>query len=425
VTVTAAPVVAIVGAGQAGFQTASSLRQEGFAGRVLLIGDEPGLPYQRPPLSKSYLAGDSGLDELWLRPEAFYEKQEIELLAGEAVTAIDGPGRVVRLGSGGAIECDQIVLATGARCRALPVPGAELDGVLPLRTLADADILRERLQEVREVVVVGAGFIGLEFAAVAIAAGVGVHIVEVTHHPMGRVVSAATSRFFTTAHRAWGAEISLGTGIARILGDGRRVTAVETSNGRVLPADLVLICIGVVPNAEIASEAGLATDNGIVVDEFLASDVPEIAAIGDCANFPTRFAPTGPAAAPSGHGRVRLESVQNGVDQAREVAARIAGKKVAPYDKVPWFWSDQRDLKLQIAGLTAGHDRAVLRGDPDSGSFSVFCFLGDRLLGVESVNRPADHIAARRLLALAQPGLNASQAADENYDLRAHLAGRR
>jgi 3-phenylpropionate/trans-cinnamate dioxygenase ferredoxin reductase subunit len=404
------PVVAVVGAGQAGFQAASSLRQEGFGGRVVLIGDEPGLPYQRPPLSKSYLAGESGLDELLLRPQAFYQKQEIELVSGEAVTAIDRPARRLRLASGGAVEYDHLVLATGARCRALPTPGAELDGVFPLRSLADADILRERLSAARNVVVVGAGFIGLEFAAVAIGHGIGVHILEVTHQPMGRVVSAETSRFFTKVHRDWGAVILLGAGVSRILGDGRLVSAVETVDGRVLPADLVLICIGVLPNAELASEAGLAVENGIAVDEYLATADPAISAIGDCANFPTRFA----------LGRVRLESVQNGVDQARSVAARIAGKP-APYDKVPWFWSDQRDLKLQIAGITVGHDLAIVRGDRDSRSFSVFCFRGDRLIGVESVNRPADHIVARRLLE-RDPRLTPAQAADESYDLKAHMA---
>ena len=184
----------------------------------------------------------------------------------------------------------------------------------------------------------------------------------------------------------------------------------ETSDGRVLPADLVLICIGVVPNAELARDAGLAVENGIVVDEYLATGAPEIAAIGDCANFPTRFA----------LGRVRLESVQNGVDQARLVAARIAGKS-APYDKVPWFWSDQAELKLQIAGITAGHDAAIVRGSPESGSFSVFCFRDGRLIGVESVNRPADHIVARRLL-MADPRLTPDEAADESFDLRAHAA---
>jgi 3-phenylpropionate/trans-cinnamate dioxygenase ferredoxin reductase subunit len=402
------PVVAIIGTGQAGFQAAASLRQDGFAGRVVLIGDEPVPPYQRPPLSKSYLAGDSGLDELWLRPETFYTQHQIDLLAGETVTVIDRRECRLRFASGGELSCDHLVLATGARFRLLAVPGAELDGVLPLRTLADADILRERLDQTREVVVVGAGFIGLEFASVAIARGAAVHIIEVTQHPMGRVVSAATSRFFTDAHRRWGSKVSLGTGVSRILGEGGRVTGVETTEGQHLSADLVLICIGVIPNAELADAAGLAVNNGIVVDECLATADPAIFAIGDCANFPTPFAV----------GRVRLESVQNAVDQGRCVAAQIAGKP-APYDKVPWFWSDQGDLKLQIAGITAGHDTAVLRGDPESGHFSVFCYRAGRLIGVESVNQTADHVVARRLLA-GDPKLTPEQATDESYDLRAH-----
>jgi len=404
-----APVVAIVGTGQAGFQAAASLRQDGFAGRIAMIGDEPVLPYQRPPLSKSYLARESGLDELWLRPETFYTQHQIDLLAGEIVTEIDRTERRLRLASGSALSWDHLILATGARFRPLAVPGAELDGVLPLRTLADADILRERLDQARDVVVVGAGFIGLEFASVAIAHGAAVHIIEVTEHPMGRVVSATISKFFCEAHRRWGAEVSLGTGVTRVLGAGGRVSGVETTDGRHLPADLALICIGVIPNAELAGEAGLAVDNGIVVDEYLATEDAAIFAIGDCANFPTPFA----------IGRIRLESVQNAVDQGRCVAANIAGKP-APHDKVPWFWSDQGDLKLQIAGITAGHDAAVLRGDPDSGHFSVFCYRGGRLIGVESVNQAADHVVARRLLA-GEPKLKLEQAADLSYDLRAHL----
>ena len=403
-----APVVAIVGTGQAGFQAAASLRQDGFAGRIAMIGDEPVLPYQRPPLSKSYLARESGLDELWLRPETFYTQHQIDLLAGEIVTEIDRTERQLRLASGSALSWDHLILATGARFRPLAVSGAELDGVLPLRTLADADILRERLDQARDVVVVGAGFIGLEFASVAIAHGAAVHIIEVTQHPMGRVVSATISKFFCEAHRRWGAEVSLGTGVTRVLGAGGRVSGVETTDGRHLPADLALICIGVIPNAELAGEAGLAVDNGIVVDEYLATEDAAIFAIGDCANFPTPFA----------IGRIRLESVQNAVDQGRCVAANIAGKP-APHDKVPWFWSDQGDLKLQIAGITAGHDAAVLRGDPDSGHFSVFCYRGGRLIGVESVNQAADHVVARRLLA-GEPKLKLEQAADLSYDLRAH-----
>jgi 3-phenylpropionate/trans-cinnamate dioxygenase ferredoxin reductase component len=225
---------------------------------------------------------------------------------------------------------------------------------------------------------------------------------------MGRVVSAPISRFFTDAHRRWGARISLGTGVSRILGASGRVTGVETTDHRQLPADIVLICIGVIPNAELAGAAGLAVDNGIVVDECLVTVDPGILAIGDCANFPTPFAV----------GRVRLESVQNAVDQGRIVAAHIAGQS-APYDKVPWFWSDQGDLKLQIAGIITGHDASVLRGDPESGHFSVFCFRTGRLIGVESVNQTADHVVARRLLA-GDPGITPEQAADESYDLRAH-----
>ena len=403
-----APVVAIIGAGQAGFQAAASLRDSGFAGRVILIGDEPVLPYQRPPLSKSYLAGQSGADDLWLRPTEFYAKHQIDLVCGDAVAAIDRGQRRLHLASGIEFSWDHLVIATGAGCRPLAVPGAELDGVLTLRTLADADALRQRLEEAREVVVVGAGFIGLEFASVALARGSLVHIIEVTRKPMGRVVSMPVSRFFTEAHIGWGADVGLGTGIARIFGAGGRVTGVETTDGRLIPADLVLICIGVIPNAGLARDAGLTVDDGIVVDEYLVTSDPAISAIGDCANFPTPFAPA----------RVRLESVQNAVDQGRCVADRLAGRPV-PYQKVPWFWSDQGDLKLQIAGITIGHDQSVLRGDPANRSFSVFCFRGGRLIGVESVNRTADHVIARRLLA-GDPLLSPEQAADETYDLRAH-----
>jgi 3-phenylpropionate/trans-cinnamate dioxygenase ferredoxin reductase component len=402
------PVVAIIGAGQAGFQAAASLRDSGFAGRVILIGDEPVVPYQRPPLSKSYLAGQSGVDDLWLRPAEFYAKQQIDLLYGDPVTTIDRGRRRLHLASGIELSWDHLLFATGAGCRPLAVAGAELDGVLTLRTLADADALRQRLIEAREVVIVGAGFIGLEFAAVALALGAVVHIIEVTRRPMGRVVSEPVSRFFTEAHIGWGAEVALGTGVVRILGAGGRVAGVETTDGRRIPADLVLICIGVIPNAKLADAAGLAVGDGIVVDEYLMTSDPAISAIGDCANFPTPFAPA----------RVRLESVQNAVDQGRCVADRLAGRPV-PYQKVPWFWSDQGDLKLQIAGITMGHDTSVLRGDSGARNFSVFCFRGGRLIGVESVNRTADHVVARRLLA-GDPELSPEQAADESYDLRAH-----
>ncbi|RZF24462.1 pyridine nucleotide-disulfide oxidoreductase [Paraburkholderia sp. UYCP14C] len=399
--------VVIVGAGQAGFQAAASLRKAEFDGRIQLIGDEPCIPYERPPLSKSYLAGETGLDGLSLRPEMFYQNERIELEPGETAIAINRQARHVELASGRKIAYDRLILATGARVRPLRVPGAELDGVLPLRTLADADALRSRLVQARDAVVIGAGFIGLEFAAVARQAGVGVHIVEVTQRPMGRAVSEETSRFYARAHRDWGSEVLLGTGVARILGSGR-VSGIETIDGRRLPADLVLIGVGVLPNTEIAAAAGLAIDNGIVVDQNLATADPTIFAVGDCANFPSRFA----------GGRCRLESVQNAVDQGHAVAASIVGKSI-PYDKVPWFWTDQADLKLQIAGNTVGRDHAVLRGDPESRSFSVFCFRDGTLTGVESINRQTDHVIARRLLH-ADPRLSPEQAADPDFDLRAH-----
>ena len=402
--------VVILGAGQGGFQAAASLRDEGYAGRITLLGEEPGLPYQRPPLSKAFLAGSADAASVRLRPQSFYDHHRIDLRPGERALAIDRRARRLQLGSGGALDYDHLVLAPGARPRLLPVPGAELDGVMALRTLGDAAALRERLRDAAHVVLVGAGFIGLEFAAVASKLGTALHVLEATDRVMARVVSPAVSRHFAAAHAGWGARVRFGTSIARVLGDSGRVRAVATTGGETLPADLLVIAIGVVPNAELAAAAGLATDDGVVVDAELRTADPAISAIGDCARYPSRF-----TARP-----VRLESVQNAVDQARTVARRLAGRPGA-YAAVPWFWSDQRDLRLQIAGLTQGYDQAVLRGDPESGSFSVFCFRAGRLIGIESVNRPADHIAGRRLLA-AGPALTPQQAADTDYDLKAHAA---
>jgi 3-phenylpropionate/trans-cinnamate dioxygenase ferredoxin reductase subunit len=400
--------VVIVGAGQAGFQTAASLRKEGYDGRVTLLGDEPGLPYQRPPLSKEYMTGDASAEKVRLRPEAFYEKQRIELRPGERVERIDRAGRRLELESGPRLEYEHLVLALGARPRPLPVPGGDLDGVQLLRTLTDADSLRTALDGAEHVVVIGGGFIGLEFAAAARKRGAGVTVVEMLERPMARVVSPEISRYFTRRHEEAGAEVLLGTGVEALEGQAGKVVSVRTADGRRLPADLVVVGVGIVPNTELAEAAGLGVDNGIVVDEYLTTGDPAISAIGDCAAYPSRHA---------GH-RIRLESVQNAVDHGRCVAARLAGKP-APYASVPWFWSDQHDCKLQIAGLTAGRELAVLRGDVEAGAFSVLCFVGGRLAGVESVNRPADHMAARRLLA-GEPAVTPEQAADPSFDLKAH-----
>ena len=406
--------VLVLGTGQAGFQVAVSLREEGFEGRVVLVGEEPEPPYQRPPLSKAYLTGKADADAVRLRPEKFFAEHRLELRAGERAARIDLAERRVALVSGGMLPYDHLVLALGSRNRALPVPGADLDGVAQLRTLADAEELRQRLGAAREAVVVGAGFIGLEFAAVAAARGVAVTVVEAADRPMARSLSTEASAFFRGAHEHQDVRFAFGATVVRVFGDGGgRAAGVETADGRRFPADLVLVGIGVVPNAELAADAGLAVADGIAVDERLATGDPAVSAIGDCARHPCRFAA-------DGSGPVRIESVQNAVDQARCVAARVAGRRPlpAPYAAVPWFWSDQGALKLQIAGLATGHERAVVRGDPAAGAFSVFCFGGGRLLGVESVNRPLDHVLARKLLANGT-ALSPEQAADPSFDLKA------
>jgi 3-phenylpropionate/trans-cinnamate dioxygenase ferredoxin reductase component len=400
--------IVVVGAGHAGFQLAASLRQHGFDGGITLIGDEPVLPYQRPPLSKDYLDGKIGLELLLMRPEAFYRDHRIDYLPGTTVGAIDRAGKTVRLASGERLGYGHLVLATGARNRVPPIPGVELDGVCYLRNLAETDELRGRLATAQNIVVVGGGFIGLEFAAVAHAKGKPVHIVELTDRVMGRVASVATSHFFADAHRRTGVTFGFGAQVAAIAGDHRRVDHVELAGGEKLAADLVLVSIGVVPNGELAAEAGLVVANGIVVNEELLTSDPAISAIGDCAAFPCAHA----------EGQLtRLEAVQNAADHARCVADRIVGKPHA-YGALPWFWSEQGKLRLQIAGLTNGHDQTVPRGDIESGEFSVFCYRNGVLLGVESINRPADHAHVRRLLAAGRQ-VTPDQAADPSFDLRA------
>ncbi|HXC29386.1 MAG TPA: FAD-dependent oxidoreductase [Stellaceae bacterium] len=405
--------VVIVGAGHGGFQIAASLRQNGFDGAVVLIGDEPHLPYQRPPLSKDYLDGKIGFDLLQMRPEAFFADQRIELVMGVGVTAIDRSAKSVSLSDGKRVPYDHLVLATGARNRVPPLPGIELDGVCYLRDLAETDALKERLGSCRSAVIIGAGFIGLEFAAIARGKGVPVHIVELVDRVMARVVCPDTSAHFGREHQKTGVEFSFGARIERIGGEGGKVSHVTLGDGRTLPADLVLISIGVVANESLAAAAGLAVENGISVDEQLLTADPHISAIGDCASFPSRHSQRNP---------VRLEAVQNAADHARCVVNRLVGKPHA-YEALPWFWSEQGALRLQIAGLTTGFQQVVLRGDYEKGEYSAFCYAGDKLLGIESINRPADHAFARRLLA-ASRGVSPAEAADLSFDLRAAAMAR-
>jgi len=401
--------IVIIGAGQAGAQAVASLRAEGYSGAITLVGDEPFPPYQRPPLSKAYLKGEGRADSLMFRPDKFYRDQNVELIGDRAV-AIDRGARRLLLGSGSALEYGHLVLATGARNRLLDIPNADLAEVRYLRTLDESEALRQRIGSGQRVVVIGAGFIGLEFAATARAKGLEVDVVELGARVMARAVTAEISEYFQARHTAAGIRIHLGVQATSIESDGTNVTGVSLSDGRHVPADLVVVGVGVLPNVELAAEAGLPVASGIIVNEQLLTSDPDISAIGDCALF----------ASPRFGGSLRLESVQNATDHARCVAARLTGD-ARTYDGQPWFWSDQGDDKLQIAGLTTGYDRVVVRGDPTQRSFSAFCYKAGQLVGIESVNRASDHVFGRKIL-----GMNKSvapeRAADLSFDLKAALS---
>ena len=401
--------VVIAGGGQAGFQTASSLRSEGYDGPITLISGEPCAPYQRPPLSKAFMLGKQDRERVLLRPEAYYAAHRIELLTGETVRAIDPPTHRVTLASGSELVYDALVLAVGARNRALPVPGAGLDGVCYLRTLPEAIELKQRIEKAERLVVIGGGFIGLEIAASARTLGKPVTIVEALPRLMARSVAPVVSEFIRQAHLAHGVDILLKTPVDGLRGGAGRVEEVLLGGGRLLAADLVVVGIGVLPNLSLAESAGLATANGICVNEFLQTDDPRIYAIGDCAEHPSAYAKH-PGA------RVRLESVQNAVDQGLSVARAIAGRRAA-YRATPWFWSDQFDLRLQMAGLQSGHDTEVVRGAMEQGKFSVFYFRRGKLCAVDSINRVADHQAARKLIGIGSV-LTPEQACDESLDLK-------
>jgi len=403
--------VVIVGAGQAGFQVAASLRMEGYEGSIALIGDEPNLPYQRPPLSKGFMSGKQDIEATVLRPLSFYEGHRIDLITGARVTEIDRAGRAVRLASGGSLRYDALVLAVGARNRTLPLKGAELDGVCYLRTDAEAVEIRQRLEHARDIVVIGGGFIGLELAAAARTLGKSVRVLEIQSRLMPRVVSPILSDFYRDLHTGQGVEISLGVALSEIVGYEGKVSGAVLSDGSVCPADLVLVGIGVIPNIELAYHAALSIGNGIVVDEHLRTQDDSIYAIGDCADHPNPFANR------SAGGRARIESVQNAVDHAKCIATAIVGRSEI-YRAVPWFWTDQFDIKLQMAGLSDGYSQVVTRGEPESRKFSVFYFRDGRLAAVDSINRPADHLAGRKLIG-AGTGITPEQAADTSVDLKA------
>lgn len=376
--------IVVVGAGQAGAALVARLRGAGFDGGITLIGEEPVPPYQRPPLSKAYLLGDMPLERLFLRPESYYAEQDIRLLTDSRVSAIDPAAKTVAFDSG-SIGYDQLALTTGSVPRMLPESaGGLLGGVYPVRTLADVDAMAPKLTKGASTLVVGGGYIGLEAAAAAAKRGLDVTVVEVADRILQRVAARETSSYIRKLHRAHGVDIRERIGIQRLVGN-TSVEFAELSDGSRIRADFVVIGVGIIPNTELAAAAGLEIDNGIKTDALGRTSVPGIWAAGDCTSFPYRG------------DRIRLESVQNAIDQAETVAVNMLGHET-PYDPTPWFWSDQYDLKLQIAGLNTGHTEIVSRISDDGSRASFWYFGKSRLLAVDAMNDPISYMVGRRLI---------------------------
>jgi len=378
--------VVIVGAGHAGVQAAASLREEGYDGKVILVGDENELPYHKPPLSKTFIK-DVEAKPQPLRGEAFYTGHAIDFRPGVKVERIDLGGQRLELAGGGTLPFDGLVLATGSRPRLLPLPGSDLEGVLSLRSIGDARLIRDQSARSEEVVILGGGFIGLEIAATLTLGGRKVTVVEAVDRLLGRAVAPAIGAHVRQRLEAMGVRILTGITVARLEGENGHVVAAVTASGERLPAKMVIIGIGVVPNVELAQAAGIATGNGIKVDPAMRTSVPEVLALGDAASYRHWFTGTD----------VRLESVQNATDQARLAARTVTGHDGA-YSAVPWFWSDIGDMKLQMVGLTMGSDHNVVIGDLGDNKFSIYHYANGRLIGIESVNKPADHMLGRKML---------------------------
>ena len=379
--------VVVIGAGQAAAQLAISLRQGGHAGPILLIGDERYLPYQRPPLSKKFLSEPRAPDTLYLRPENFWRQQQVTLETGTAVTAVDRSARRIILRDGRQYDYGALVFATGTSARTIPAPGLTLAGVHSLRGIDDALHLRTAIDAAQHVVIVGGGYIGLEVASVIRSEGRRVVIVEALDRVLKRVTGPAIASFYDRLHRQRGVEFRLGIQLQAIEG-AQRAESVHLSDGTRLPADLVIVAAGARANDDLAAAAGIRCQDGIMVDEFARTDTPGIYAAGDCTRFPSRR-----------YGRLlRLESVQNAIDQAKAAAASILGRQEI-YDPVPWFWSDQYEIKLQIAGLADGHETTDTVGDTAKPQFSVEYRRGRRLIAVDAINDARAHMLARRRIA--------------------------
>ena len=384
---TGASRIVVIGGGQAGAQALQSLRQGGYAGALTLVGDEPALPYQRPPLSKAYMKGEMTEERLYFRPAPWYQDQNIEVILSTPAKSIDRANRTVELAHGGHLDYDALIIATGSRPRVLPVKGATLHGVHDLRDLSDVERIRPNMIAGRKMVIVGAGYIGLEAAAVARQMGLDVTVLEMAPRVLARVTSPVMSEFFETEHRAQGVQILTGARLDHLDGDGDTVTAAILADGTRVDADIVLVGIGILPNEELAREAGIACNNGILVDRDARTSDPRVFAAGDCASRPlVHYGRSG-----------RLESVHNAIEQGKLAAAAILGKP-RPAEDCPWFWSDQYDLKLQIAGLSQDYDEIVVRGDPKDRKFAAFYLRNGTLIAVDAINSPPEFLASKKLI---------------------------
>ncbi len=379
--------VVIVGAGHAGAQAAVALRQGGHAGGIVVIGDEPDLPYERPPLSKDYLSGDKSYERLLIRPPGFWAERQVEMRLGRRVVAVDSEARTVRDDRGGTHGYAQLIWAAGGAPRQLP-EGHHLGGVHTVRTRADADRMRAELAGATRAVVIGGGYIGLEAAAVLAKAGKHVTVLEALDRVLARVAGEPLSRFYEAEHRAHGVDVRLNARVEGLEARDGRVAGVRLAGGELLVCEMVIVGIGIAPSVEPLLAAGAQGGNGVLVDAQCRTTLPHVFAVGDCALHANPFAPGAP---------IRLESVQNAVDQASVAARTIAGAH-AEYVAVPWFWSDQYDLKLQTVGLSAGHDEAILRGDPAARSFSLVYRRGGRVIALDCVNAARDYVQGKKLV---------------------------
>ena len=395
----------IIGAGHAAGQAAASLRQEKYTGPITIIGDEAHLPYQRPPLSKAYLSGSQEVERVYLRAEKFYQEKEIDLQLSTRATAIDPDAKAVELADGSTIDYDKLLISTGSRPRLLNIPGSDLGGIHYLRTIDDVDGIRADMHEGANLVIVGGGYIGLEVAAVGVEQGLNVHVLEMEDRILQRVTTPTMSKYYDQLHKGRGVQIHTNTGVTGFSGDAKvqKVMCGDTE----FAADMVIVGIGIVPNIELAEAAGIICDNGIVVDDHCQTSNPDIYAAGDCTNHPNALLDR----------RLRLESVPNAMDQARTSASNMLGGDKS-YAAIPWFWSDQYELKLQMVGFSADGNREVLRGDMASNQFAVFYLKDNTVVAADTVNSPKEFMLCKQLV-----GKEADSAvlADSTSDLKSLL----